>query len=606
MSAAPDGSRYVVGIDLGTTNSALAWIDLENVSGGVSMLSIPQVVAAGSVEASTSLPSCLYLPRTDEEEGTALQPPWGPTPPGAVGRFALRRLGANPDQVIHSAKSWLCHHAGFSEERLLPEGAGAGSVRLSARGASAAYLRHLREAWDWEMAADDDGARLAHQDVVLTVPASFDAAAREQTMLAAREAGILHPHLLEEPQAAVYHWAGLDGERLRANLVLGDSLLVCDVGGGTTDFSLLIVGEEDGELHLERVAVGDHLLLGGDNMDLALAFDVRQQLAGAGSKLDPQQFRSLVASCREGKEKLLAEPTLEEFQLTVLARSRKLLGGTIRATLVREDLERILLDGFFPEVTAAQSPSSMDSSGLSEIGLPFASDPSITTHLAEFLRRHRHQITGGGPPTCLLLNGGVLAAPLLVKRLQGVLENWAQASSGPAPRVLRGANLSEGVARGAAVFGAARRGQGMRIRSGAARSYYIGMASSMPAVPGQSPPQRSVCVVPFGLEEGSSVEISEMQLGLLLGAHAQFRLFASTTRNDDPAGALLDEFETEELDELAPLGVELAGPSGERVQVHLESHLTDIGTLEIFFVGMDAGRWQLTFGVRVEGGGEDG
>ncbi|MDG1958676.1 MAG: Hsp70 family protein [Candidatus Binatia bacterium] len=606
MSASPDGSRYVVGIDLGTTNSGVAWIDLENISVGVEMLAIPQVVAAGSVEALTSLPSCLYLPRRDEQEIGSLQSPWGPTPPGVAGTFALRRSGANPDQVIHSAKSWLCHQAGFAGEPLLPEGVGEEFVRISALEASTAYLRHLREAWDWQMAGKDAGLRLEHQDVVLTVPASFDAAAREQTIAAARDAGIQNPQLLEEPQAAVYHWAGLDGARLRENLVLGDSVLVCDVGGGTTDFSLLVVDEQDGELHLERVAVGDHLLLGGDNMDLALAFDVRQKLAKEGTRLDPQQFRSLVASCREGKESLLAEGGPDEFPLTVLARSRKLLGGTIRATLLRADMERLLLGGFFAEVPANHESSPQDQEGLQEIGLPFARDPSITAHLATFLRNHGHQLEGASGPTCLLLNGGVLAAPPIVGRLESVLGKWAAEKGGTPPRLLQGANLAEGVARGAAVFGAARRGEGLRIRSGAARSYYIGMASSMPAVPGQAPAQRSICVVPFGLEEGSSVVIPGMQLGLLLGAHAEFRLYASSTRNDDCAGTLLDEFETEELDELAPLGVELSGVAGARVQVHMESHLTEIGTLEIFFVAEGDGRWQLTFGVRAEGGAEHG
>ena len=601
MTEATDASRYVVGIDLGTTNSALAWIDFEEPTLGISMLPIPQLVAPGSVESPTSLPSCLYIPRAGEDEGTNLQAPWGPTPPGAVGTFAFRRLGSNPDQVVHSAKSWLCHNATFPDGRLLPDGAADDATRVTALAASTAYLRHLREAWDWQMAREDESAQLARQQVVLTVPASFDAEARDQTIAAAKAAGIPMPFLLEEPQAAVYHWAGLDGERLRENLNLGDSLLVCDVGGGTTDFSLLVVAEEDGELHLERVAIGDHLLLGGDNMDLALAFQIRGQLAGEGTKLDQQQFRSLVASCRDGKENLLADDSRIEFPLTVLARSRKLIGGTVRATLRRSDLDAVLLNGFFPEVDADSVPAGTDSSGLSEIGLPFTRDPSVTTHLAEFLRNHRPQLGGQRHPTCLLLNGGVLAAPVLVDRLQRVLGHWAEQGSGVPPRLLAGANLSEAVARGAAIFGATRRGHGMRIRSAAARAYYIGMASSMPAVPGQAVPQRSVCVVPIGLEEGSSIEIPGVQLGLLLGANAEFRLFASTTRTNDTAGTFLDEFATDDLEELSPLGVRLPGESSDRVEVHLESHLTAIGTLEIFFVGSDQERWQLTFGVRSEG-----
>ena len=604
MNRAADGSRYVVGIDLGTTNSGLAWIDLSDAGAGVSMLAVPQVQAPGTLESRASLPSFLYLP-VPGEATEGLEPPWGEAGPGPVGRFAQTRLGASPDQVVHSAKSWLCHRTAGSEDPMLPEG-GAGGVQISPLAACAAYLRHLRAAWDWQMARDDPRLRLAEQDLVLTVPASFDAAARELTLSAAREAGLPDPYLLEEPQAAVYHWAGLDGERLRANLSLGDSLLVCDVGGGTTDFSLLVVGEDAGALHLERVAVGDHLLLGGDNMDLALAFHARSQLAAEGTRLDPQQFRSLVASCREGKETLLADPTMEEFPLVVLARSRKLLGGTVRATLSRKDLETLLLDGFFPEVGADQPLVNEEQAGLAELGLPFARDPSITAHLAAFLREHRGQLGERPGPSRLLLNGGVLAAEPLVQRLEAVLGQWAASRNESAPTVLEGGNLAEGVARGAAIFGAARRGEGMRIRSGAARSYYVGMASSMPAVPGQPVPQRSVCVVPFGLEEGSTVALPALQLGLLLGARGTFRLYASTTRTDDAAGELLDEFETEGLEELAPLHVELEGSSGQRVEVHLESHLTEIGTLELYFVSEDSSRWQLTFGIRPTPGQSDG
>jgi len=599
MNRAPDGSRYVVGIDLGTTNSAVAWIDLEAPEGSDSMLRIPQVTVPGTVESLTALPSFLYLPRAGEDAST-LEAPWGQRGPGPVGSFALQRLGANPDQVVHSAKSWLGHPSADSGELLLPEG-GTADRQVSPRDATTAYLAHLREAWDWQMASEDPSLRLENQHVVLTVPASFDAAARDLTIGAAREAGIENPQLLEEPQAAVYHWAGLDGARLREHLSVGDSMLVCDVGGGTTDFSLLVVAEDEGELHLERVAVGEHLLLGGDNMDLALAFHVRQQLAQEGTRLDPQQFRSLVASCREGKEKLLADHQLEEFPLVVLARSRKLLGGTIRASLSRTDLQKVLVEGFFPEVPADQPLRVEDLSGLAELGLPYASDPSVTAHLATFLRDHQHQLPEGASPSCVLLNGGVFGAVLLAERLEAVLGSWVPEGSGRPPRVLHGANLAEGVARGAAIFGAAQRGRGMRIRSGAARSYYIGMAGSMPAVPGQPPQQRSVCVVPFGLEEGTTTGIPEVELGLLLGARGSFRLYASTTRNDDPAGAVLDEFETDELEELAPLHVELDGEAGRRVQVHLESHLSEIGTLEIFCVADQDRRWQLTFGVRRQG-----
>lgn len=596
MTESIDGSRFVVGIDLGTTNSALAFLDRAAAEPRIEVLAIPQLVAAGTVEAHTLLPSALYLPREHEFEVAQRVLPWGDASGAVVGRFAVARAADTPEQVVLSAKSWLSHAAVDRRAPLLPVTAGDGGTRVSPLEAQQAILAHLRAAWDHEKAAADPKARLADQEVVLTVPASFDAEARELTLEAARAAGLPDPLLLEEPQAAVHAWIEERGDAWRDEVEAGDTLLVCDIGGGTTDFSLVEATDEDGRLVLARVAVGDHLLLGGDNMDLALAFDVRARLAAEGSKLDARQVQALVAACRASKEKLLAVDAPDSLPLVILGRSRKLVGGTIRTDLARADAERLLVDGFFPEVPGDAAPEAAGSAGLSELGLPFVADAAISRHLAAFLRTHGRD--GAKRPRRVLYNGGVMTAASLAGRAAEQLARWAADDGVAPPQRLEAEDLHHAVARGAVAFGRARHGEGIRIRGGSARSYYLGIASSMPAVPGFAPPVRGLCVVPFGMEEGTEVAVPGASLGLLVGQTATFRLFASSSRPDDALGAVLDEFETEELDELSPLAVRLEGEPGERSRVSLEVHLTAIGTMEIWCVSEAGERHRLVFGLR--------
>jgi len=457
--------------------------------------------------------------------------------------------------------------------------------KISPVDASAAYLRHLRDAWNHQ-----SSGRLEDEDVLLTVPASFDEEARVLTVRAAEEAGLGHVTLLEEPQAAFYAYLAARGEAWRQDLKPGDVVLVCDVGGGTTDFSLIEVADDGGSLQLERIAVGDHILLGGDNMDLAMSAIVQRELKD--KQLDAMQQRALVHACRRAKEHLLSDDAPDSIPVSILGRGSKLIGGTIKAEVKREQAEALLVDGFFPIVGADAKAERRRSVGLREMGLPYAHDPAVTRHLSEFIGRF------GRMPTAVLFNGGVMKAQKLRNRIVELLRTWA----GRDIKVLEGADLDLAVALGAAHYGAVRRGKGIRIRGGTARAYYIGIESAMPAIPGFAPPVKALCVAPQGLEEGSTVELPDDELGLLVGEMSTFRFFAAATRKEDSAGTLVDADEDGivELDPVEKLvAVEGERKAGDMVPVRLEAHVTEVGTLELWCVARDGhGRWKLEYSVR--------
>jgi molecular chaperone DnaK (HSP70) len=583
-------SRFVVGIDLGTTNCVLACADTATQGASLEVVPVPQVVAPKQVEAREVLPSFLYL-ASPEEQG-ALDVPWESGRDFAVGVFARDRGAEVPARLVASAKSWLCHAGVDRTAAILPWGAAEDTRRISPLDATAAYLRHLRDVWDATRAHADASARLAVQEIYLTVPASFDASARELTVRAATDAGLEHVVLLEEPQAACYAWIAGAGEEWRRQVRVGDVILVCDVGGGTTDLSLIAVSEEDGALALRRVAVGDHILLGGDNMDLALAYTLRERLAQRGTSLDDWQLRGLVHACRGAKERLLGADPPERVPLAVLGRSRRVVGGALKVELTRGDAEHVLVDGFLPRVGADARPQRGRRVGLQEMGLPYAADARLTGHLAEFLARH----ADAGRPTAILFNGGVFNAAAMRMRVLEVVREWLGADV----RELTGTHLDQAVARGAAYHGLARRGQGLRIRGGAARAYYIGVEVAMPAVPGLPPPMKAVCVVPRGMEEGTEADLPRQEFGLCVGEPAEFRMFGSSTREGDALGAELERGNGD-LEELAPLVTTLPWPAheGTIVPVRLRVHLTEIGTLDLWCVARDGERrWKLEFGVR--------
>jgi len=593
-------ARFAIGIDLGTTHSALACAPLEGEGAVVTVVGIEQLVAAGATATRELLPSFVYFAHESE---AALALPWDDSRRFAVGEYARSRGAEVPQRVIASAKSWLSY--GGVDRRLgsLPLNAPADVEKISPVEASFRYLDHLNEAFRAARPADGD---LAEQEVILTVPASFDAGARDLTVEAAMAAGFENVTLLEEPQAALYAWIESNGDGWREHLRAGDRVLVVDIGGGTTDFSLIDAREADGSLELHRVAVGDHILLGGDNMDLALAHVVAQELTLQGKELDRFQVSALGHACRSAKEKLLGNSELDQVAVVLPSRGSQLLGGALRGELRRGQVEQYLLEGFFPQVAASERPKVRPRAGLTQAGLPYASDPAITKHLAAFLAAHSAKSgESSAQPTAVLFNGGVLKSPLLRTRLLETLNAWL-AEAGAAPvRVLPGEDLDLAVARGAAYYGLVRHGRGLRIRGGTAHAYYVGIESPMPALPGFEPPILALCVAPFGMEEGSHAALPPQELSVVVGEPVLFRFFSSTTRRNDPAGNVLEHWRPGELAELPPIELTLppAGRSvGEVVPVQLQASVTAIGTLKLEALALTPlvpdERWQVELSVR--------
>jgi hypothetical protein len=600
--------RYVIGVDLGTTNCALASRDasLDDAQARIDIRGVTQVVNPGEVAERPLLPSFLYLPGDLDFPAGSTALPWDPQPTAIVGELARKRGAENPVRLVASAKSWLSFAGAQRTAPILPWGAPAEVPHISPVEASAAYLRHLAAAFD----ASVPDAPLAQQDVLLTVPASFDEEARELTLRAAQIAGFSHVTLLEEPQAALYAWLDTQGDTWRRRIRVGDLILVCDVGGGTTDFSLIAVSEHEGDLVLERVAVGDHILLGGDNMDLALARLLQQRLEEGGQRLDTWQLHALWHQCRLAKEALFSDPARREQPVTLLGKGSRLIGGTVTTPLSIDDVNRVLLDGFFPSVPSDEMPARQRRVGLQELGLPYAADPGVTRHLARFLTRQasttvskadvRRGQSGLTCPTHVLFNGGVMKAAALRDRIVSVLNAWLTQEGFDPVNVLDANDLDHAVARGAAYYGMARRGRGIRIRSGASRSYYVGIESAMPAVPGIPAPLKALCVVPFGMEEGTSAKLEAREFGLIVGEPAEFRFLSSTIRKADTPGALIEDW-SDELEELGPLEVTLRldGREDAVVPVTFESHVTEVGTLELWCVTRDGShRWKLELNIR--------
>ena len=598
--------KYVIGIDLGTTNCAVAYAP----AGGdprdvppIDLIAIPQLTNPGEVRDEPLLPSFLYIPGSADFPAGATALPWNDAPPYVVGVLAQKRGAEVASRLVASAKSWLSHAGVDRTAPILPPNAPEGVQKISPLEASRQYLEHMRAAWDSKM----PDAPFTEQQVFVTVPASFDAVARELTLKAAEQAGYHNLLLLEEPQAAFYAWIERHPD-WRERVRVGDLILVVDIGGGTTDFTLVAVTEEGGGLQLERIAVGEHILLGGDNVDLALARHLEQQLSAQGTKLDMMQLNALWQQCRLAKERLLDQDNKKrEHPVTILGRGTGLVGGTIKTKLLREDVDRILGEGFLPSVSSQDMPQRRRT-GLAEIGLPYAADAAITRHLARFLRQQaaqsehgavRRGASGLAAPTHVLFNGGVLRASLVRRRILEVLNGWLK-DEGLEPAIpLVGEDLMHAVARGAAYYGLARTGRGVRIRGGVPRTYYVGIESAMPAVPGMRAPLKALTVAPFGMEEGSSAQLREREFSLVVGEPAEFRFFQSATRKNDVTGSMLDDV-GDDLEELSPVEVCLPadGKSGEFLPVTLETVVTETGMLQLWSVARDGRRWKLEFNVR--------
>ncbi|HEY5162551.1 MAG TPA: Hsp70 family protein [Terriglobales bacterium] len=612
-------AKYIVGIDLGTTNSALARCNASAAEeeNRIEVRSIPQLVNPNEVAERTLLPSFLYIPGEFDFPKGSLALPWEAEPKFVIGELARKRGAESPNRLVASAKSWLSYAGVDRTAPILPWQAPEEVPKLSPVEASSQFLQYLRTVWDSGEAGEQGELALAEQDVLLTVPASFDEEARELTRRAAEQAGYPHVTLLEEPLAAFYAWLESQGDAWRRRIKVGDLVLVCDVGGGTTDLSLIVVSEENGDLTLKRVAVGDHILLGGDNMDLALARVLQQRLEALGNRIDTWQLHGLWHQCRIAKEKLFESPKTQKRPITLLGKGTKLIGGTIKTELVREDLDQVLVEGFFPKVASGELPARQRRVGFQELGLPYAADPAITKHLARFLSEQvrnspeaagiRRGRSGLACPTHILFNGGVMKAAVLRDRVVEVLNSWLRQEGFDAlgaEQILEAPDLEHAVARGAAYYGKARRGRGVRIRSGASRTYYIGIESAMPAVPGMEAPLKALCVVPFGMEEGTEATIPGREFGLVVGEPAEFRFLSSSVRKQDHVGSLLEDWGAD-IEELSPLEVtlKLDGQQGTVVPVRLETRVTELGTLEVWCVSRDGTqRWKLELNIREKTG----
>ena len=603
--------RYAVGIDLGTTHCVLSSVDLQLSDGEKTehqVLAIPQLVSPGVVQSDDQLPSFIYQAHPDELPEGDLILPWTDSPQAIVGAIA-RQLGSKtPIRLVSSAKSWLCHAGVNCRAAILPVESPEEVSRISPFDATVHYLEHLRDAWNDQYVEHP----LDQQDLVITVPASFDPAARELTADAARQVGLGHAVLLEEPQSALYSWLQQTGGTWREQVNVGDIILVIDVGGGTTDLSLISVTEDDGNLALNRVAVGEHILLGGDNMDLALAYTAKTKLEAEGNQLEAWQIQALTHACRDAKEALFTDQSIDDIPLVVPSRGSSLIGGTLRTSLTRDDVNRVLVDGFLPVVGVSELPVKQARAGLTTIALPYAQDARITVHLAHFLSRQLDAATEYGlempdgaqfmHPTAVLFNGGVFKAEPIANRLMSVLNDWLVAENAEPARLLTGSDLDLAVAKGGSYYGYVRQGKGVRIRGGTAASYYVGVESAMPAIPGMAPPLQALCIAPFGMEEGTNAELPPYECGVVVGEPVRFRFFNSTVRREDQVGVRLDHWSADELDELDEIEITLpveGYTAGEVVPVTLAAAVTETGTLRLDAVAVDGDqRWKIEYDVR--------
>ncbi len=588
---AREQSRYIVGVDLGTTNSAVACVDTQKAPFTVENFPVVQITAPGETQQLPALPSFHYEPAEGELRPEDCSLPWAPEGAGKlVGAFARDHGALVPGRLVVSAKSWLSHGGVDRTAPLLPWHAASDVEKLSPVAASARYLAHIRAAWNH--AHPDEPLEM--QDVVITAPASFDEVARELTVEAAAQAGLRRVVLLEEPQAAFYAWIHRHGADWEQRVRAGQKILICDIGGGTTDFTLIHVRPADEGVRFHRIAVGDHLILGGDNLDLALAYHLERKLGG---KLQPRQFSALVRGCQKAKETLLGADAPDSLTVNILSGGAALIGGARQAPLSRTEVEETLIEGFFPLVDLDDTPATRRS-GFQEFGLPYAPDHAITRYLADFLTRHAgtagDDASAGGRPDVVLFNGGLFLSPAVEKRMLEAMTAWYSTSQSPwRPIVLQGDRPELAVARGAAYYGLVRRGIGVRIDAGLARSYYVGVEADHRT--------KALCLAPAGLKEGESVDLTQYDFNLLIRQPVEFPLFASSVRTTDAAGELI-AVEPETMIALPPIRTVLRSgrkAAADQAPVSLHARLTPIGTLDLWCSEKQGQRsWRLQFDVR--------
>jgi hypothetical protein len=597
-------SRYLIGIDLGTTNSVVAYIDTSGTpseaSPEIQVFDIAQVVVPGEVDAARALPSCLYFPTESEIESGAFDLPWEARPIAIAGVAARDHGMLVPGRLVSSAKSWLCQDAVDRTAEILPRGARPPEPMISPIEASAHYLVHLRSAWNHAMSVPKGSTPellFENQQIVLTVPASFDEEARELTVEAARRAGLERLTLLEEPLAAFYAWVATHRQTIATEAQDGDLVLICDIGGGTSDFSLVRAHVIGSDVQFERTAIGDHLLLGGDNLDLALARRVEQRL---NSRLSLRQRHALGIACRAAKERLLIDTNVDRLPISILGSGRAVVGQMLESELTRDEVLELITNGFLPLTAPEEMPKRSRSSGLREVGLPYVTDPAITKHLAAFLR-HAGAAMNGQPgaasrtdvrssmarPDAILFNGGFCIPAAARERIVEAVAGWfGGKESGWRPKVLDSDTMDSAVAVGAAYYGSVRRGEGLRVKAGSARTYYIGMRAEGAAI----------CVLPAGTDEGATLQLNR-EFSVLANRPVSFNLFSSTVRHD-PHGALA-ELDPAQVHRHSPLVTLLR--YGKKLQqmdlaVRLSVSFTEVGTLELWCQSVSSPhRWRLQF-----------
>ncbi|NCF71092.1 MAG: Hsp70 family protein [Chlamydiales bacterium] len=594
-------SKYVIGIDLGTTNCCLAWADKENLENDtqINSLIFSQYNAQGDLKGSSSLPSFIFFP--SEQEKTALSELSNDY---VVGELARAKSQEVPTKVISSAKSWLCQNH-IDKQIMLPHIADEEDTRLKPVEAIATLLKTIKEAWEEQFPE----APFNEQEVLITVPASFDPNAQSLVQQSAWIAEYPEFKFLEEPQAAFYAYLCRQ-EKWRDDLEPGDRVLVVDIGGGTCDFSLIEAVENEGQLNLERLAVGSHLLLGGDNMDLALAYSIKLRLQQQGTEIDEWQFNRLVNQSRYAKEYLLSDEEQQQiFKGSIESRGSSLIASSIPIEITREDVHQVILDGFFPILPPDEQALIEKRAALSSFGLPFAKDPRFTAQLAKFLSRtgesNNNSLENFQLPTKVLFNGGVLRSKSVQGQLKKVFAFWSEKLDQKEPEVLSVSSndLDLSVSIGACYYGIATQGKGVRIKADLACSYFIGVESNMPAIPGIPVPVEAMCIAPYGMEESEEHSLKLQSFNLLVGQEAVFRFFMRSTNklsNGESVsmGTKVPNWEGQ-LKELSSLSVKLeSNESKGYVQVYIRSKYTEMGTLELWFDSLEGEQWKVEFNLR--------
>lgn len=601
-------TKYIIGIDLGTTNCTMAYAPIEEQEkiSTIEQFLIPQITAAGIQGEEPSLPSFIYFPLQEELEAKIASVDGDPDRKYCVGVFARDRGAEVPNRLILSAKSWLCFSGIDRRSKILPSASQDDIDKVSPLQACSSLLEHMREAWEAKMS----DAPWKEQQILITVPASFDPSARQLVQEAAEMAGYPEVILLEEPQAAFYAWLHTHSDTWRTELTVGDVILVVDIGGGTTDFSLISVADEHGNLTLQRQAVGSHLLLGGDNIDLSLAYLAKGKLEEQGHTIDEWQFQALIHACRKSKEKIMSADAPHHVDVNIMGRGSRLVGGSLKAKISREEAHALIVDGFMPLTTPLERSPTERRAGIQQIGLPYAQDARISCQLAKFLSmtgeddKNSDNMEHFVLPSAVLFNGGTMKAAPLCERLVELLNQWGTSLDKEAIKVLPNPDLDYAVSRGAVYYGLARQGKGIRIKSGTSRSYFIGVEDAAPAVPGVAAPLKAICVVPFGLEEGTELELNHQEFALVLGEQATFRFFSHSTRQladgKEPTVGMAIKSWKQDLTELHPIETRLEKSEldGKTVRVKLKSHVTELGILELWCVASDGRKWKLEFDIR--------